>query len=181
MTEKELRKLGRTELLEMLLEQSRQVEELEQELAGLKKKLADKDKELTEAREALENREIVLDKAGSIAEASLMLSGIFDAAQLACRQYTENIKRLSERQESVCVKMEEESRARAERILADAEQKRKDMDRETRSRCNEMLQKARTESQAYWDDVSGRLESFYAEHAGLQELLSIVTPRKQTE
>ena len=84
MTEKELRRLSRAELLEMLISQSI-------ELQNCREKLA-------EAEAALQNRSIAIDKAGSIAEASLMLSGVFDAAQLACQQYTDNIRQLSERQ-----------------------------------------------------------------------------------
>ena len=167
MTEKELRRLSRAELLEMLISQSI-------ELQNCKDKLA-------EAEAALQDRSIAIDKAGSIAEASLMLSGVFDAAQLACQQYTDNIRQLSERQAKVCADMEEKSRAKAQQIISEAERKQKDMERETRLECDELLRKAQAESQQYWDDVSSRLEAFYNTHAGLRELLSIVTPLEKQE
>ena len=69
MTEKEMKKLSRAELLEMLIAQSIELENCKEKLNA--------------AEVALKNREIAINRAGSIAEASLALSGIFDAAQLA--------------------------------------------------------------------------------------------------
>ena len=67
MTEKELRKLGRAELLELLLEQAREFEALEQRLNA--------------AEAALQSQQLQLETCGSIAEASLKLNGVFEAAQ----------------------------------------------------------------------------------------------------
>ena len=78
MTNKELKKLTRAELLEMLLIQSREKQKLEEELA--------------EARKELSEKEIRIAESGSIAEAALKLSGVFEAAQRAADQYLENIK-----------------------------------------------------------------------------------------
>lgn len=82
MTDKELRKLSRAELLEMLLIQTKEVERLREELE--------------EAKSRLEDRRILLEKAGSIAEASLMLNGIFESAQRAADQYLDNIRQFGE-------------------------------------------------------------------------------------
>lgn len=78
MTDKELRKLKRNELLEIMIE-------LEKENMELKKRL--------EAAESeLESRRIALSEVGSIAEAALALNDVFDAAQRAADQYIENVK-----------------------------------------------------------------------------------------
>lgn len=165
MTEKELRKLNRAELLEMLIEAS-------SELQACKERLA-------EAETALQNRQITLSKAGSIAEASLMLNGVFDAAQLACQQYTENIQRLSKRQETICAQMESESQAKAESIIAEAERRRDQIEHDAKVQSAEMLRKAKAESEKYWEDVSAKLETFYEAHEDLRELLSSVPlPKK---
>lgn len=82
MTEKELRRLSRAELLEMLLAQTEENENLRQRLA--------------QAEEALENRRIDIDRAGSLAEASLRLNQVFSAADHAAQQYLENVKRLAQ-------------------------------------------------------------------------------------
>ena len=80
MTDRELRKLGKAELMELLLEQS-------EEIARLRKQLAEREAALTD-------RELKLQRAGSIATASLTLTNVFEAAQAAADLYLENVKRL---------------------------------------------------------------------------------------
>lgn len=95
MTDKELKKLSRYELLEMLLEQSKEVERLKEELE--------------KANALLEERQILIHNAGSIAEASLKLNGVFEAAQKAADQYLENIKQIH----GLCACSEKESEPEA--------------------------------------------------------------------
>ncbi len=109
MTEKELRRLSRADLLEMLVDQS-------VELETVKKKLA-------AAEEALASRVIEINSAGSIAEAALRLNGVFEAAQAACDQYVQNINLLNERSEMICRRMEQESREKADRLLEETRRK----------------------------------------------------------
>lgn len=79
MAEKDLRKLSKTELLELLVEQAR-------ENVSLRSRL--------EAAEAeLEKRRLQIAECGSIAEAALKLSGVFEAAQKAVDLYRENCER----------------------------------------------------------------------------------------
>lgn len=78
MTDKELKKLSRAELLEMLLEQTRRVETLQ--------------KELEQKNAMLEDRRLKEEEAGSIAHAALALNKVFEAAQAAADQYLYNIK-----------------------------------------------------------------------------------------
>ena len=82
MTDKELRRLSRRELLEMLVTATEENERLRGELA--------------QARAELERRRILLDKSGSMAEAALRLNGVFEAADRAAQQYLENIRRMAE-------------------------------------------------------------------------------------
>ncbi len=81
MTDRELKKLKRSELLQMLLEQSKLVEALKSELEQ-KNKL-------------LEERKIILENSGSIAEAALKLNNIFQVAQQAADQYLLSIKHIN--------------------------------------------------------------------------------------
>ena len=164
MTEKEMKRLSRADLLEMLIAQS-------EELQTLRLKLE-------EAETALQKRELAINTAGSIAEAALQLNGVFEAAQASAQQYMDNIRLLSERQEAVCAQLEEESREKAERLVSEAEKKRDGMVKEMRIQCAEMQSKTKAECQAYWDEITTRLEAFYAEHSGLQELLSMVPPKQ---
>ena len=81
MKDKELRHLSRSELLEMLLVQVDENKKLKMQL--------------NEMQAQLDNRQILMNEAGSIAEAALQLNGVFEAAQNAAAQYLENIRRLS--------------------------------------------------------------------------------------
>ena len=69
MTEKEMKKLRRADLLEMLLGQM-------EENRKLKKKIKQMEKELSD-------RSIAVEESGSIAEAALRLNRVFEAAQQA--------------------------------------------------------------------------------------------------
>ena len=81
MKERDLNKLKRSELLELMLAQSQEIDELRTELE--------------QAREALKRREIALAEAGNIAEAALQLNRVFEQAQAAANQYLENVRRIS--------------------------------------------------------------------------------------
>ncbi len=83
MTDKELRRLSRSELLEMLIAQT-------EESRQLKIKL-----ERAEAQ--LRDRRIAVEKAGSLAEAALQLNRVFEAADKAAQQYLENVRLMSEK------------------------------------------------------------------------------------
>lgn len=166
MTDYELSKLSRKELLEILLKLSMENQSLQERLK--------------QAETALQDRQIKLDSAGSIAEASLLLSGVFEVAQEACRQYTESIETLSQRQEAICAQREQESRATAEALVESAKQQSETLLRTTEAECAEMVQRAKKESEDYWSDVAEKLERFYTEHVGLREMLSIMT-KPQTQ
>lgn len=99
---KELRRLSRTDLLELMVEQSRELEKTRRELAAAREEIAAKDDVLSERameiarlEEKYNKREIRLQNAGSIAEASLVLSGIFEAAQKAGDIYLQNVRRVT--------------------------------------------------------------------------------------
>lgn len=132
MTDKQLRKLTRKELLEMLLTQGKELQTLQEKYA--------------EAEAALRDRRIRLEHAGSIAEAALQISGIFDAAQNACQQYTESIIQLAQEQTELHSRAQAEAQECAERILAEAKQQCADMIQQTQAQCAAMLKQAEIES-----------------------------------
>lgn len=160
MTDKELQKLKRVELLEILVEQGKEIEKLRAEKAVLEDKLRD--------------RAICIDKAGTIAEASFQLNGVFEAAHAAAAQYLENIQYLSERQENVCAQMERESREKCETMERETTEKCKTMEREMTEKCETMLAEAQKGVDERWLEISKRLEAFYDAHRGLRELLTMV-------
>ena len=85
MTDKELRRLSRRELLEMLIAETEENTRLRGELEQARAKLAD--------------RRILLEKSGSMAEAALRLNGVMEAADKAALQYLENVRRMAQEKE----------------------------------------------------------------------------------
>ena len=73
MTDRELRRLGRAELVDIIYELQSRNQQCEAEIEKLQK--------------ALDDKILKIASAGSIAEAALKLSGIFEAAQAAADQY----------------------------------------------------------------------------------------------
>jgi len=82
MTDKELRKLKREELLEIMLAQSREIDRLKSRIAQLEKEL--------------HNKNIRIREAGSIADAALAITNIFEEAQRAADLYVLNVKKKAE-------------------------------------------------------------------------------------
>ena len=147
MTERELRRLSRADLLELLVAQRRENEQLRCILDQTQAQLAD--------------RTVQINNAGSIAEASLQLSGIFNAAQDSCQYYLENIKLLSERQNQICQQMEQETQEKCDRMVAEAELK----------------------SQQCWENCSAKIKQLVESFEGLQQVLDIYSSinRKSSE
>ena len=86
MTEKELKRLRRADLLELLIEQTEENQRLREQLDAAQAQLAD--------------RAIRIEKSGTLAEAAVQLSGVFEAAHDACARYIENIRLRSLEEES---------------------------------------------------------------------------------
>ena len=79
MDERDLKRLGKGELIDLLTERAKEIE-------GLKA-------DLSSANQKLSSNRIELEEAGSIAEASLAVTHIFEEADKAAKIYLENIRR----------------------------------------------------------------------------------------
>ena len=100
MTEKDLKKLNRYQLLELLIVQTDRADKLQAKLDIAEKQLA--------------NRELQMFSLGSIAEASLQLKGVFQAAQDAADMYIDAAKLRAD-------EIEEAAHKKAAEILAQAQ------------------------------------------------------------
>lgn len=107
MTGKELKKLSRTELLEILLHQVEENEQLREQLE--------------EAQRQLAERAIVIEDSGSMAEAAMRLSGVFDQAQQAADDYLQSIRLANKEPETYANTILAHAREEAEALIADAE------------------------------------------------------------
>ena len=106
MTEKELRKLNRYQLLELLVAQTERANVLEEKLE--------------KAQSKLDSHDIQMSVVGSIAEASLQLSGVFQAAQKAADLYLDAARERADR-------MEEEAERKARALVEEAERRARDI------------------------------------------------------
>ena len=77
MNERTLKQLKKIDLYEILLAQSKEIDRLKQELI--------------ETQQKLENKQIIIQEAGSLADAALKLTKIFEEAQKAADIYLKNI------------------------------------------------------------------------------------------
>lgn len=96
MDRKELKRLRRSDLMEILLELSIENEELREKLQ--------------EAEKKLEDRQILIEESGSLAEAALRLNRIFEDAQAACEQYEQNVRLR-------CEQLENETKRKCEEVM----------------------------------------------------------------
>ena len=153
MTEHELKKLGRGQLLEILVRQSKELDRLQEELKAAEDKLAD--------------RRIRMEESGSIAEAALKLNGIFEVAQQAADDYLASLRQqgLSSGQsaeEAVpeegssletetaekCRQMEEQTAEKCRRLEEETMEKCRSLEAETVEKCRAMEEKAAAKCQA---------------------------------
>ncbi|MGN1148614.1 MAG: hypothetical protein ACI4TB_09340 [Lachnospiraceae bacterium] len=152
MTDKELRRLGRSELLEMLIAQTAENDQLKIRLE--------------QAEAQLQNRRIAIDKAGSLAEAALSLNGVFQAAEAAAQQYLENIQRMSGQQDVICRNLKEQAEKEAAEIRQEAQA---------------YSQKAHAEADAYWKKVVARAAKLLEDQKALREMIQSVGEIKINE
>ena len=139
MTDKELRRLSRSELLEMLIAQTEENDRLKIRLE--------------QAEAQLRDRRISIDKAGSLAEAALSLNGVFQAAEAAAQQYLENIQRISGQQDTICRSMKEKTEKETARMRQEAQA---------------YSQKVHAEADAYWKQIVAKAAKLLADQEALR-------------
>ena len=89
-------------------------------------------------RAQLEQRQIRIDNAGSLAEAAVRLNSVMETAQAAADQYLLNIRAMEQAQKEACIQMEKESR----------------------EKCRRMESLARRQADAYVQKVYDRLKEY---------------------
>jgi len=99
---RDLKRLSRAQLLELLIALARENQSLRQQL--------------DDAKQQLSRREIMTEEAGSIAQASLQLNSVFEAAQSAADQYIENLRRIESEQSELTERLKTRERQLEEEI-----------------------------------------------------------------
>lgn len=106
MADKELRKMNRTELIEIIYALQQNERTLRTENEKLRRQLDDK--------------LLHMESAGSIAEAALSLNRVFEDAEAAAKQYLDSLRYVDENVEKIL----SEARQQADEIVAAAEKER---------------------------------------------------------
>ena len=107
MVSKELKKLSRRELVDIIYQ--------------LKKNEQQKQDEITALEEALQEKRIRVSVAGSIAEAATDITQIFSTAQRTADLYLQEIEFMREQTEKECAAMLEAAQKKVDAILSDGE------------------------------------------------------------
>ena len=141
----DLRKMSRAELLEVLLVQSKEIDRLTAQLEELQEKMA--------------QRKIGLAHAGNIAEASLQLSGIFEAAQAAADQYLENIMVPVAETEERCSLMLEQ----------------------TQQQCDDLRRSTRMNARRIWEVIRREMYNPRLEYEQWQEIADYIEQQMKCE
>ena len=109
MFNKELKKLSRRELVDLLYQMKKNEEQLQEEIAAL--------------QQAVEDKRLRISVAGSIAEAAASVTNVFSAAQMTADLYLHEISCMKEETQKECEKMIEEANQTVAKIFADGEKK----------------------------------------------------------
>jgi cell division septum initiation protein DivIVA len=105
MVSKELRKLNRRELIEIIYQMKKNEQQMQAQIAALQAEL--------------EEKRLRLSRTGSIAEAALAVTNVFSAAQEAANLYLQEIACMKKEAEKECAKILEEARNTASNISLD--------------------------------------------------------------
>lgn len=149
MTNKELRRLSRSELLQLLLDQVQENEQLKSQVSTL----------MTQ----LNQQRITCDQAGSIAEAALALTSIFQDADQAARKYLQEVEVLTARQEQELRNKADLAREQAARLVSDAldraagiRKEAEDYLADAKEKARKLLEEAKQDADAYWEEIIGQ-------------------------
>ena len=114
MISKELKKLSRRELVDIIYQ--------------LKKNEQEKQDKIATLEDALQEKRIRVSVAGSIAEAAVDITNVFSIAQTTADLYLHEIACMKEDTEQECARMLEEARKKVEKILADGKKQCNDLE-----------------------------------------------------
>lgn len=111
MTDKEFRKLKRSDLISIIYEYQKREDEFTEQIESLKSEL--------------ENKNLKIEKAGSIADAVVGLNNIFETAQKTADEYLEQVRLANEDTEKKAAEIIKNAEAEAEKKAAEIIEKAK--------------------------------------------------------
>ena len=166
MASKDLKHMGREELLQLMIQLTTENDEL-------KKQLQQKEQEILQLKEYPAYAEpVAVQEPGSIAEAALKVNHVFENAQKAADQYLNTIVRMQREQALRCQKLLAEAQAEADRRIAEAQNRARAIEAETARQCQELRQIAEQAAMHNWNDLSIRLDQLCESNSELRNILT---------
>ena len=98
----------------------------------------------------LQDRQLRLEKAGSIAQAALELNNVFAAAQAAADDYLHSVQANLADTDAAAANTLSQARSEAKRILEQAQADADSLKAQTRQECSAMVEQAEQEVQQRW-------------------------------
>lgn len=157
MAEKELRRMNRAELIEIIYALKTREEALEADKKALEQKLRD--------------RQIHMEQAGSIAEAALALNDVFAAAQSAADDYLNSVRAGCADAQTMARHILEDAQRQADALLEQARKNADEINRAAEQRlaqvdaqCEEMKRTAESETRARWDAFQNKVGELFVSY-----------------
>ena len=150
MTDKDLRRLSRAELLDILYEQRKRYEDSLAENQAL--------------RQQLEDRTLRIASAGSIAEAAIQVNGVFEAA---ADQYLASVKAAT----AEMVQKTDEAQRQRETIIQDAKQQAGQIVQDAQAQADRILAEAGAQVDARWAEFQKNADALIHAHDELRSLI----------
>jgi cell division septum initiation protein DivIVA len=149
MTDYDLKRMNRGDLVEIIYQYQSREQEYTKKIDELTAQLEERKIKIDALTAQLEERRIKIEKAGSIAEAALSLNHIFETAQTAADQYTEEVRASNARKE-----------AQAQQALDEAKNKADLICQQAQSEYTAMLEKAKQECDAMYSKITELLKNY---------------------
>lgn len=166
MAAKELKRMNRSELLQLLIVRSREAEELQAQVELLKTEL-----EACRCAPA-PDRSLTLENAGSLSDAFAVINSVYADAQRSAQQYLASLERMRQEQELAGARLLAEAQEKADAMLTETRQKCALMEADARSRCDELRRCAEQDAQHNWDELTRRLDQLSSNNAELRTMLT---------
>ena len=147
MTDKEFKRLNRSQLIEIIYQFQVKVEELTKENETL--------------NAALEDKRIRIAQAGSIAEAAVEVNNVMQAAQNAAQQYLNEIQTRHAETEEECQNIKNKATAEADALTAQAKEEAASIVAQAKEEAASIVAQARMETDAIINRAQAELKKIF--------------------
>lgn len=144
-TEKDIKKLSRTELVDVIYQLKKSEQKLGEQVQTL--------------QAALDEKNLRMENVGSLAEASLALTDIFANAQTAADAYLEEIRTRRAAVEEECSRLSAEAQEKADTLLRESTEQAEKTLQDAQTEADSVLQEAQTKADAALQEAQEKADA----------------------